>query len=110
MTPLMDSAAPVVLAVRNLSRAGDYDDISFEVKAGEILGITGRLGSGRTELALSLFGMSPPDHGEILLLAKSLPRPIVNKGGGRLRCFVKDQYQGATRFGAGRGKVHRWPA
>jgi simple sugar transport system ATP-binding protein len=66
------SAAPVVLAVRNLSRAGDYDDISFEVKAGEILGITGRLGSGRTELALSLFGMSPPDHGEIRIKDRPL--------------------------------------
>jgi simple sugar transport system ATP-binding protein len=42
------------------------------VKAGEILGITGRLGSGRTELALSLFGMSPPDHGEIRIKDRPL--------------------------------------
>ncbi len=57
--------APAVLDVRNLSRAGDFDDVSLSVRKGEILGITGRLGSGRTELALSLFGMNPPDTGEI---------------------------------------------
>ena len=62
-----------VLSVEGLTRAGDYRDVSFEVRAGEILGITGRLGSGRTELALSLFGMNPPDAGEIRI------------GGARLR-------------------------
>jgi simple sugar transport system ATP-binding protein len=59
------SAAPVVLAARGLSRAGEYADIDLEVRAGEILGITGLLGSGRTELALSLFGMTRPDQGEV---------------------------------------------
>jgi len=56
---------PTVIEVKGLSRAGDYADIHFDVRAGEILGITGLLGSGRTELALSLFGMAPPDAGEI---------------------------------------------
>ena len=53
------------LAVSHLTRAGDYDDVSFDLFPGEILGITGLLGSGRTELALSLFGMTPADSGEI---------------------------------------------
>ena len=61
------NAAPTVLEVKNLSRAGDFTDVSLSVRKGEILGITGRLGSGRTEFALSLFGMSPPDAGEIRL-------------------------------------------
>lgn len=56
-----------VLTVKNLSKKGQYTDISFDLHAGEILGITGVLGSGRTELALSLFGMNPPDAGEIRL-------------------------------------------
>jgi simple sugar transport system ATP-binding protein len=56
---------PVALSVSGLTRRGEYEDISFEVHAGEILGITGLLGSGRTELALSLFGMTQPDSGEI---------------------------------------------
>ena len=60
-------AAPTVLEVKNLSRAGEFKDISLSVRKGEILGITGRLGSGRTELALSVFGMSRPDSGEILV-------------------------------------------
>ena len=60
------------LEVRGLSKAGNYRDVSFTVRRGEILGITGLLGSGRTELALSLFGMSHPDSGEITLAGKAL--------------------------------------
>jgi simple sugar transport system ATP-binding protein len=61
------STKPVVLEVENLSRAGQYEDVSLTIHAGEILGITGRLGSGRTELALSLFGMTQPGRGAIRL-------------------------------------------
>lgn len=56
-----------VLEVRKLSRTGEYQDISFSLHAGEILGLTGLMGSGRTELALSLFGMTRPHLGDILL-------------------------------------------
>ena len=61
-----------VLAVSHLSRAGQYEDISFEIRAGEIVGLTGLLGSGRTELALSLFGMNRPTSGEIRVDGKLL--------------------------------------
>ncbi|GAB0117248.1 sugar ABC transporter ATP-binding protein [Acidisoma sp. 7E03] len=61
------SAAPVVLSVRHLSRRGDFEDVSFDIRQGEILGLIGLLGAGRTELALSLFGMRPADSGEIQL-------------------------------------------
>ncbi len=61
------SAAPVVLSVKGLSRAGDFEDVTLDIRRGEILGVIGLLGSGRTELALSLFGMRPPDRGEIRL-------------------------------------------
>lgn len=61
------SAAPIVLSVRHLSRRGDFEDISLDLRQGEILGIIGLLGSGRTELALSLFGMRPAERGEIRL-------------------------------------------
>ena len=63
---------PTVLDVEGLTRAGDYDDVSLSVRAGEILGITGRLGSGRTELALSLFGMRPPDRGRIAVSGRTV--------------------------------------
>jgi simple sugar transport system ATP-binding protein len=59
-----------VLEVQGLTRAHEYQDVSFTVHEGEILGITGLLGSGRTEVALSLFGMNPPDHGTIRLDGK----------------------------------------
>lgn len=61
------SAAPVVLAVEKLSRPPDYADIDLTIRRGEIVGLTGRLGSGRTELALSLFGMAPPAAGTVTL-------------------------------------------
>jgi simple sugar transport system ATP-binding protein len=61
------AAGPVVLEVEGLCRDGDYHDVSFQLRAGEIVGLTGLLGSGRTELALSLFGMNPPDRGTIAL-------------------------------------------
>jgi simple sugar transport system ATP-binding protein len=66
------SGAPVVLQVEGLSRRGEYDAVSFCVKRGEILGVTGRLGAGRTELALSLFGMTRPTAGSVHLEGKAL--------------------------------------
>lgn len=56
-----------VLDVRGLTRAGEYENINLDVRRGEIIGLTGLLGSGRTELALSLFGMTEPDQGEIII-------------------------------------------
>jgi simple sugar transport system ATP-binding protein len=57
----------VLLEVRHLSKRGNFKDISFKLHKGEVLGITGLLGSGRTELALSLFGVDPADSGEIFV-------------------------------------------
>lgn len=54
-----------LLEVSGLSREGNYSDVSLDVRAGDIVGLTGLLGSGRTELALSLFGLNAPDSGEI---------------------------------------------
>ena len=65
------SRAKTVLSVRGLTRAGQYEDISLDIHAGEIVGLTGLLGSGRTEFALSLFGMNPPTSGEIRLNGKA---------------------------------------
>ncbi len=59
------SAAPCLLNIQNLSRAGEYKNINLNIKKGEIVGLSGRLGAGRTELALSLFGMSKPNSGKI---------------------------------------------
>lgn len=55
------------LEVRGLTRAGSFRDVSFGLRAGEILGITGLQGCGRSELARALFGAPPADSGEIFL-------------------------------------------
>jgi ribose transport system ATP-binding protein len=59
----------VALEVRHLSGAGD-SDISFSVRKGEILGLSGLVGAGRTELARVIFGAEPMESGEILLEGK----------------------------------------
>lgn len=57
----------VVLAVNNLSKKGKFNNVSFEVRKGEILGIAGLMGSGRTEVIESIFGIDPPDSGDIFI-------------------------------------------
>ncbi len=59
--------AKTVLEVKNLSLKNGFKDCSFSVKEGEILGITGLLGSGRTELAQAIFGYHKADSGEIYI-------------------------------------------
>lgn len=61
----LEREAPVLLQVENLSRDGAFWDVSFSLRAGEILGITGLLGSGRSEVAEALFGIHPADSGTI---------------------------------------------
>ncbi len=56
-----------VLKTEHLTLKDKFEDVSFELHKGEILGITGLLGSGRTELALSLFGLEHPKEGTITL-------------------------------------------
>ncbi len=61
-----------VLAVNNLTLRNKFKDVSFELFSGEVLGITGLLGCGRTELALSLFGEMPADSGSIKIEGKEV--------------------------------------
>jgi simple sugar transport system ATP-binding protein len=60
----------VLLELRGLTKRHNFKDISFTLRSGEILGITGLIGSGRTELANALFGISPADSGEVLVEGK----------------------------------------
>jgi ABC-type sugar transport system ATPase subunit len=61
----------VIMEVRGLSRQGWYQDINFDLKRGEVLGIAGMLGSGRTELLRGIFGADPVDCGEVVIEGKS---------------------------------------
>jgi rhamnose transport system ATP-binding protein len=57
----------VLLRVDGLSRTGVFTDVSFELRRGEVLGFAGLVGAGRTDIALALFGVGPPDSGTIEL-------------------------------------------
>jgi ribose transport system ATP-binding protein len=57
--------APVVFRARNLSRAGVIEDVSLEIRAGEIVGLAGLIGSGRSEVARVIFGADRRDSGTI---------------------------------------------
>ncbi len=67
-----ESVGEPVLEVEGLGLEGALEDISFALHKGEVLGITGLLGSGRTELALTLFGLFPADTGEIRVRGKAV--------------------------------------
>jgi len=56
-----------VLEVKNLCRGGEFNDISFNLKEGEIVGLAGLVGAGRTELARTIFGVVRPEGGEIFV-------------------------------------------
>ncbi len=66
--PSESEAGEVVLSLKNLGcAAGGVKNVSLDVRAGEIVGMAGLVGAGRTELARVLFGITPADSGEILL-------------------------------------------
>jgi len=62
-----------LLEVRGLTRAGSFEDVSFTVRAGEIVAMAGLVGSGRSEVAQAIFGIDPHDEGEVLLQGEPLP-------------------------------------
>jgi rhamnose transport system ATP-binding protein len=75
----------VVLEVRHLGcRASGVRDVNLSVRAGEIVGLAGLVGAGRTELAQAIFGLTPADEGEILLRGKALnidgPAEAIRRG------------------------------
>jgi ribose transport system ATP-binding protein len=65
----VDLAAPTesFILVRSFSRKGKFSDVDFTINKGEVLGIAGLLGSGRSELLRAMFGADPPDSGELII-------------------------------------------
>jgi len=73
--PKMDAeVGEPVLEVRGLSSPGRFADISFEVRAGEIVALAGLVGAGRSEVARAIFGVDPYTAGEVLLKGAPLPK------------------------------------
>lgn len=82
--PVIAKDAPTALAVRDLGRDGVVGPVSFDVRAGEIVGIAGLVGAGRTELARLLFGADQADSGHIVVAGTKLrptsPRAAMRAG------------------------------
>lgn len=62
----------IALSVKGLTKKGKFEDVSFEVRRGEIVGFAGLMGSGRTEVLESVFGVTPPDSGEVYVHGKKV--------------------------------------
>ena len=80
--------AEVVLEVKHLSSGNAFNDVSFTLRRGEILGFSGLMGAGRTEVARAIFGADPHDGGEIFVNGKRVniktPEDAVKLGIGYL--------------------------
>ena len=74
----------LVLEVRNLSSGNNFKNVSFQLYKGEVLGVAGLIGAGRTELMRAVFGADSYDKGEVFLYGESLkglhPQEIIKKG------------------------------
>src|SRR5690606_24828639 len=67
-----ESSSDVIFSVRNLGDGVDVHDCSFDLHAGEVLGISGLVGAGRTELARLIYGIDQRTTGEVALHGKPL--------------------------------------
>nr|WP_315187497.1 ATP-binding cassette domain-containing protein [uncultured Albidiferax sp.] len=89
MTELYPDLAPPqaeeILQVRQLGRSGEFSDVSFTLRRGEILGLGGLVGSGRTEIARVLFGITRPDTGTVTMQGQPLQ---VRNPGDAMRCGI----------------------
>jgi ribose transport system ATP-binding protein len=86
--PRRAQAGETRLRVDRLTLAGKFSEVSFEARAGEVVGIAGLAGAGRTELVEAIFGTRPADSGEVFLidakLASARPDRAVSRGLGLL--------------------------
>lgn len=77
-----------VLRLEGLGRHGKFEDVSFEIRAGEIVGVAGLVGSGRTDVARAIFGADRPDSGAVMLYGERVrlrsPKEGLKRGVGLL--------------------------
>ncbi|WP_037290767.1 sugar ABC transporter ATP-binding protein [Saccharibacillus sacchari] len=85
----------VVLEVKNATRRGLFENVSFNVRAGEVVGFSGLMGAGRTEIMRAIFGLDKLDGGEIVLKGKKInirrPEDAVRHGIGFITEDRKDE-------------------
>ena len=82
--PRNEKLGDVIFSARGLTRKGVFEDIDFEVRAGEVLGVAGLIGAGRTEVMRAIFGADPLDGGRIEKAGKAVvarnPRDAIDAG------------------------------
>ena len=66
------SKGEVLLSLRNLTRKGEFQDVSLEVRAGEIVALAGLMGAGRTEVLSAVYGLRPAERGEIRVRGRAV--------------------------------------
>ena len=88
--------APVVLKVEHLNAGKMVQDVSFELRKGEILGFSGLMGAGRTETARALFGADPVESGEIFINGKKV---TINSPRDAVRCGIGYLSEDRKRYG-----------
>lgn len=85
----------IIFEAKNLESNGVFKNINFHVREGEILGFSGLMGSGRTEIMRAVFGLDPLDSGEIILKGEKLnikgPKDSISKGIGFITEDRKDE-------------------
>jgi inositol transport system ATP-binding protein len=78
----------IVMSVRGLTRRGLVEDVSFDIRKGEILGLAGLMGAGRTEVLEGIFGVAPIDAGEVVIHGRKVsikdPSDAIARGLGLL--------------------------
>lgn len=78
------SFGDVLLKVEDMSRSGKFSSVSFEVRAGEVLGISGLIGAGRTEVVETVFGLDRADSGDVYIAGEKVnirsPRYAISHG------------------------------
>ncbi|GAA4204941.1 sugar ABC transporter ATP-binding protein [Streptosporangium oxazolinicum] len=94
----------VRLSVSGLTRGGEFEDISFSVHSGEIVGLFGLVGSGRSELARCVFGAEPASAGQVRV--RSGAEPVGREGAGPVDRSGAEPVDG-TRGESGAGSVDR---
>lgn len=72
VSPAFDEAVPALLQAEGLGQAGQLQPVDLRVRSGEVVGLAGLLGAGRTELARLLFGLEAPDRGVLKIDGKTV--------------------------------------
>lgn len=88
--------APVVLKVEHLNAGRMVQDVSFELRKGEILGFSGLMGAGRTETARAIFGADPKESGDIYINGKKV---VINSPEDAVKCGIGYLSEDRKRYG-----------